>query len=73
MAAPTTRAALKTRTIALVTELDELVQGAHNLGLGADGGTAAQQDACTAVKHRLRGAHKDLISSGAKAVAGSVS
>ena len=72
MAAPITRSDLKTRTIAVITELGELHQDAHNLAGGLDGGTAAQKDACGAIKVRLRGAHKEFLAQGARDNANSI-
>jgi hypothetical protein len=72
MAVPTTRAALKTRTLAVIVELGELHQGAHTLAGGSDGGTAAQLSACGAIKTRLRGAHKEFLAAGVTDVANNI-
>jgi hypothetical protein len=72
MAAPTTRSDLKTRTAAVIVELGELVAGAHNLSLGADGGTQVQKDAAGALKVRLRECHKSLSHAGVGGVSSQV-
>jgi hypothetical protein len=72
MAVPTTRSALKTRTLAAIVELGELHQGAHNLAAGLDGGTTAQKAACDAIKVRLREAHKGLLAQGVTDLANNI-
>ena len=66
MAIPTLRSDLKTRTLAVIVELGELQAGAHNLAAGLDTGTAAQKEACGALKTRLRGAHKEFLAQGVR-------
>jgi hypothetical protein len=72
VAIPITRADLKTPTLAVIVELGELHQGAHNLAGGLDGGTAAQKASCDAIKVRLRGAHKEFHPAGVKDVANTI-
>jgi hypothetical protein len=72
VAVPTLRSDLKTRTLAVIVELGELHQGAHNLAAGLDGGTDAQKSACGAIKTRLRGAHKEFLAQGVRDVANNI-
>jgi hypothetical protein len=60
MGLPTTRSGLQTRVSALVTEVTELFQGAHNLAGGLDAGTERQKDAARAIEVRLRAVAKEL-------------
>jgi len=60
MALPTTRSGLQTRVTALITEVTELFQGAHNLNGGLDAGTQRQRDAAAALEARLGLVAKEL-------------
>jgi hypothetical protein len=57
MAVPTTHSDLKTRAIAVRTELDELWRGAHTLTFS---GTDAQKAGAAAMKTELREPHKNM-------------
>ena len=61
MAAPTTHAALRTRVLALVTELDELSAAAYTLSFT---GTATQQAGASGLSRELRDHHKAVVKSG---------